>query len=397
MNANELNALMSQAETYLTQRDVDRATAIVKEAKRLEPASLEPDAMMASIALHLGRVDDAQTILDGIIQRQPKHARARLLRGLVHEVKDQLADALSSFELATRFAPDSMPAWFNRARLLLRSNRVAEAAIAFEKAADLAPDNVAVLAAWAQTLVKLGFARRAANVYLRCIEQNVANPIFLVELAELLVNTGERGLAEEVLAAGSRVYESQGLFESKLAAMALEQKDPTLAAHHAKEAVRRQPDCVEFLLGLAVIETMRLKLDEARLAAERALKLDPRSWRANHQLGVIFEAAKLKEKACSFYRTACELAPGQWEPRNNLAVLLLEAKTPAAAKEAKALLEDAVKSGAPHATPHLNLALALLQTGQRAKAKEVATRATCLGVRGNRVALQAAELAAALP
>ena len=207
----------------------------------------------------------------------------------------------------------------------------------------------------------------------------------------------ERGLAEEVLAAGSRVYESQGLFESKLAAMALEQKDPTLAAHHAKEAVRRQPDCVEFLLGLAVIETMRLKLDEARLAAERALKLDPRSWRANHQLGVIFEAAKLKEKACSFYRTACELAPGQWEPRNNLAVLLLEAKTPAAAKEAKALLEDAVKSGAPHATPHLNLALALLQTGQRAKAKEVATRATCLGVRGNRVALQAAELAAALP
>ncbi|MBL8922205.1 MAG: tetratricopeptide repeat protein [Myxococcaceae bacterium] len=396
MNANEMNALMSQAETYLTQRDVDRAVLIVQEAKRLEPGSLEPDAMMASISLHLGRVDDAQTILDGIIQRQPKHARARLLRGLVHEVKEQLDDALASFELATRFSPESMPAWFNRGRLMLRTKRVAEAAIAFEKAAGLAPENVAVLAAWAQTLVKLGYARRAANVYLRCIEQNVANPIFLIELAELLVNANERPLAEEVLAAGSRVYESQGLFESKLAALALEKKAVDAAAHHAKEAVRRQPDCVEFLLGLAVIETMRLKLDDARLLAERALKVEPTSWRANHQLGIVFEAAKLKEKACSFYRTACELAPDQWEPRNNLAVLLLEAKTPAAAREAKGLLEEAVRLGAPNATPHLNLALALLQMGQRARAKAVATQAAGLGGHGNQVSHQASELAAAL-
>jgi len=390
-----MNALMSQAETYVTQRDFDRAVAIVAEAKKLEPQSLEPDVMMASLALHLGKLNDSKTILDGVIQRQPKHARARMLRGLVHEAQEEFPDALDAFELATRFAPDSMPAWFNRGRLMLKRDRTAEAAIAFEKAADLAPDNVAVLAAWAQSLAKLGHARRAANVYLRCVEQNVANPFFLVELADLLVNAGERPLAEEVLAAGSRAYESQGLFESKLAALALQRSEPETASRHAKEAVRRQPDCVEFLLAVAAIETMRLKLDDARLAAERVLKLEPTNWRAHHQLGIVFEAAKLKEKAMSFYRRAVELAPGEWAPRNNLAVLLLEQGSLTAKHEARALLEEAVKLGMREAAAHFNLALAQLATGQRQQAQVTAKRAATLVVRG-RVTLPAGELAAAL-
>jgi Flp pilus assembly protein TadD len=392
---NAMNALMSQAETYLTQRDVDRAVAIVSQAKKFDPESLEPDVMMASIALHMGKLNESKLILDGVIQRLPKHARSRMLRGLVHEAQEEFSEALTSFELATRFAPDSMPSWFNRGRLMLKRDRVAEAAIAFEKAADLAPDNVAVLAAWAQSLAKLGHARRAANVYLRCIEQNVANPFFLIELADLLVNAGERPLAEEVLAAGSRTYESQGLFESKLAALALQRSEPEVAARHAREAVRRQPDCVEFLLALTNLEIMRLKLDEARAAAERVLKLDPTNWTANHQLGIIFETCKLKEKAMSFYRRAAELAPTEWAPRNNLAVLLMEAGTVTAKQEARALLEEAVKQGVPSATALFNLALAQHGTGQKQQAQATAKRAATLVVRG-RITLPAHDLAAAL-
>lgn len=393
---NPMTALMSQVELYIAQRDFDRAALLVKEAKQFDPASLEPDVMMASIALHVGQPKEAQVILDGVIQRQPKHGRARLLRGLVHETREEFAAALESFKLATRFDPDSMPAWFNQGRLMLKHERIAEAAIAFERAAALAPDNVAVLACWAQCLVKLGFGRRAANLYLRCIEQNVANPFFLVELAELLVKEGERALAEEVLAAGSKIFESQGLFDAKLSALALERRDVAKAVRHAREAVKRQPEAVEFLLALAALETMRLNLDEARGAAERALKLTPSDWRIHHQLGIVFEAASLKEKAISFYRRAVELAPEQWTPRNNLAVLLLEQRTPGADKEAKTHLELAVKHGGASATAHFNLALSQLRAGEKAQARQSATAASKLGAPGNEIALQARELATAL-
>jgi tetratricopeptide (TPR) repeat protein len=392
---NAMNALMSQAEIYLTQQDIDRAVAIVCEAKKLEPQSLEPDVMMASIALHVGKLNESKTILDGVIQRLPMHARSRMLRGLVHEAHHEYSEALASFELATRFDPNSMPSWFNRGRLMLNRQRVPEAAMAFEKAAEIAPDNVAVLAAWAQALAKLGHARRAANVYLRCIEQNVANPFFLAELADLLVNAEEHPLAEEVLAAGSRTYETQGLFDSKLAALALQRSEPEVAARHAREAVRRQPDCVEFLLGLTNLEIMRLKLDEARTAAERVLKLEPTNWTAHHQLGIIFEACKLKEKAMSFYRRAIECAPKEWAPRNNLAVLLMETGIWSSRQEACALLEEAVQFGIPSATVLFNLALAQDGTGQRKQARETASRAATLVVRG-RVTLPVQDLATAL-
>jgi tetratricopeptide (TPR) repeat protein len=381
-------------ERLLHEGAIEQAHAFVTQASAQGHAQVELDTLCARVLLHLEKFDDARAILDGVIARAPKHGYARMLLGLVHDAKGQPDAALLHFEQATRFAPTLMPAWFNQARLMLKKNRLVEAAIAFERAAELAPENVAVLAAWAQTLARLGHARRAANTYLRCIEQNVANPFFITELADLLVTAGETSLADEVLEAGSRVFPSQGLFESKRAALAMLRKDLPLAVTHAREAVRRQPECVDFLLGLAAIETARLKLDEARGAAEKALRLEPTSWKALHQLGIIFEAVKQKEKAISFYRRAVEQAPKEWAPRNNLAVLLLEAGSPRDVKEATELLE--VESGTSSATVQLNLALAHLKAGQKALARQFAARASRLGVSGNDLATQAGHLANAL-
>jgi tetratricopeptide (TPR) repeat protein len=381
-------------ERLLSEGSNEQARTLLEQAPSLGLPQLELDVLSGRLALHLEKFDEARAILDGVVARAPKHGYARMLLGLVHDARRQPDAALLHFEQATRFAPTLMPAWFNQARLMLQKGRLVEAAMAFERAAELAPDNVAVLAAWAQTLAKLGHARRAANTYLRCIEQNVANPFFITELADLLVTAGEQALADEVLDAGSKVFPSQGLFESKRAALAMLRKDVTLALTHAREAVRRQPECVEFLLGLAAIETARLKLDEARGAAEKALRLEPTNWKALHQLGIVFEAVKQKEKAISFYRRAVEQAPKAWAPRNNLAVLLLEAGTPRDVKEATELLE--VESGSSSATVQLNLALAHLKAGQKALARKFASRAARLGVAGNDIAAEAGQLAAAL-
>jgi Flp pilus assembly protein TadD len=347
--------------------DVAAAEALASRAD-----AAEAELVHARLAFHAGRCDEARERLERSVARTPKHAYARMLLGLVHDAQGRPDAALLEFQQATRFGPTLMPAWFNQARVMLARGRIAEAAIAFERASGLEPDNLAVLAAWAQTLAKLRHARRATTIYLRCIEQGVANPFFVLELAELLLSDGEGALAEELLEAGSNTFPSQGLFDSRRAALALDRQDIQGAVRLAREALRRQPDRVEFLLGLAVVELARTNLAEARAAAEKALGLEPANWKALHTLGVVFDAMKLHEKACSFFRRAMERAPDEWLPRHDLAVLLLESGHPREVKEALGLLDGHPPSSAP--TDRLTRAL----DRQRAVANRLAPKRATL-------------------
>jgi protein O-GlcNAc transferase len=335
---------LDELEHLLVVGDVASAEALASRAD-----DREAELVQARLAFHSGRCDEARERLERSVARSPKHPYARMLLGLVHDAQGRPDAALLEFQQATRFGPTLMPAWFNQARVMLARGRVAEAAIAFERAAGLEPDNLAVLAAWAQTLAKLRHARRATTIYLRCIEQSVANPFFVLELAELLLSDGEGALAEELLEAGSKAFPSQGLFDSRRATLALDRQDTQGAVRLAREALRREPDRVEFLLGLAVVELARTNLVEARAAAEKALSREPENWKALHQLGVVFDAMKLHEKACSFFRRALERAPHEWLPRHDLAVVLLESGHPREVKEALGLLDGRPAPSAPGA------------------------------------------------
>ncbi|MCA2979804.1 MAG: tetratricopeptide repeat protein [Myxococcaceae bacterium] len=370
---------IAELERLLARGELALAACLVEGAGT--SAGAEGPLLQARLALAMNELAKTRSLLDLALDRAPKHAYGHLLLGLLHETQGRSDAALLEFQQATRFDLTLLPAWFNQARLLLSRGRTVEAAAAFERAAALDPDNVTVLAAWAHALAKLGQAKRAANVYLRCIEQNVASPFFIVDLAEQLALASEGRLADELLGAGSQRLPSEGLFESKRAALALTRGDLAGAVGHAREAVRRQPECVDFLVGLAVVETARLRLDEARAAAEKALRLAPSSWKALHQLGLVSEVAGHRARAIAFYRRAVEQAPFERAPRNNLAALLLETGSAHDLREAIGLLERLSGTGP------LAVAWSHLEAGRERLARAVAGRAARLGVLGEAVAV----------
>ncbi len=330
--------VLAAADSALNLKDFDQAERLLSQARGLDPFSIDLLVMSARLALLQNKHEQARCILDHALARAPKHALALMLRGLICETAGDLNGAVSFFERSTRFGPTAPLAWFNLGRALLETNRLAEAAMAFERASTLAPDNLSFLLTRAQTLTRLGHHRPAANLCLRCIEHHVINPFFVVELATALRDAGELTLADELLAAGSKHSPGNGVFDSKRSALALERREVEGAVRFAREACRRQPDCAEFLLELAELETMRQNFDEARGAAERVLALFPTHWRANHVLGIAFEARGLTEKAISFYRQAARLAPNEVAPLKRLTSLLIAVRSRSAINEAWQLL-----------------------------------------------------------
>jgi tetratricopeptide (TPR) repeat protein len=330
--------VLSAADSALSLKDFERAEQLLSQAKRLDPVSIELQVMSARLALMQNQHEEARRILDDVLPRVPKHGEALMLRGLICENSGDVDGALSHFERSTRFGPTAPVAWFNLGRALLGTNRLAEAAMAFERASTLAPENLSFLLTRAQTLTRLGHHRPAAILCLQCIERQVINPFFIVGLAEALGGDGDQSLADELLAAGSKCSPATGVFDSKRSAIALERRDLEGAVRFAREACRRQPDCAEFLLELAELETMRQNFDEARGAAERVLALAPNHWRANHVLGIGFEARGFTEKAISFYRQAARLAPTEVAPLKRLTSLLIAVRSRSAINEAWLLL-----------------------------------------------------------
>ena len=127
------------------------------------------------------------------------------------------------------------------------------------------------------------------------------------------------------------------------------------------------PTIEEGWLLIAVLELSKLNVDAAEAAVHEVLRRNPRSWRAHYQLGGIYETLRLFELAEHAYRNAVALAPKEWQPKNNLATLLLERHSVQATSEARALLSAAVAL-APEADqfmPEFNLALACMKLGDR--------------------------------
>jgi Flp pilus assembly protein TadD len=143
----------------------------------------------------------------------------------------------------------------------------------FLAAAELEPDNVEVLACLAAALGALG----------RFVEADRAM---------------DRALFLDPLSVQARVGEAILLFRQGLYSAAEEQ---------LKGLCERNPSHgpAHFYRGEALNRLGRV--DEALVAMEQTIQLQPRNWRAYHTLGMLFDRKADRERASEMYRLAGEL------------------------------------------------------------------------------------------
>lgn len=367
--------LLTEAERYLSMKDLDRAAECFLRAREAcHDATPLPAVGIARVAALLGRIEEATTILDEVLRRFPRCAEALTYRGLSEEGRGMLSEAINFHMRALAVDPTLETAHFNLGRAYAQLERWDLAAASYQLAIQHGSRSATVKVHFGTALFKARRPSEALRVLALTVSAHPTDLDAIVTLADVLVETGALGKAAELLDNAARRIPAQAVISSRRAAIALRMKDLEAAHREAKRTTELSPKDEEAWLFSAVVATMRLDFDDATRSLKHVLRLDSRNWRAHYHLGGIADSLKLRKLAQKHYRAALAANPGAWEPLNNLAVTLLEDGSAPAVKEARLLLERAVTSRmTPDAVmTHYNLAITCLKLGDVSAAQRSA-------------------------
>lgn len=115
-------------------------------------AQATAQAAQARQLVRLGRVTDAQPLLEQALAIDPANISALYVHGLLRFRADKLADARRAFEQIAVIAPDHAPTLNNLAVIAWRQNRTTDALQLYERAMTAAPMNQMILSNVAEVL-----------------------------------------------------------------------------------------------------------------------------------------------------------------------------------------------------------------------------------------------------
>ncbi len=360
--------LLSEAERYLSENDLDRAAAMFEHAQKQSGGrSPLPLVGIARVAFLMKKTDEATIIVDGVLNVFPKCAPALSLRGVIEEAKGNFEAAIELHQRALKHEPALAMAHVNLGRIAAQQEKWSHAAASYQLALQHGAATPDVGVQFGNALFKAGRGTEAVRVLAHVVEAYPKHFDAVVTLADMLTETGQLELAAQLLDNATPRFPKNALIPSKRAVIALHLKDLDSARREAWRVTTLAPIDEEAWLFAAVVDTMQLRFDTAEKALKQVLKLSPGNWRALYHLGGLSDATKDKKEAKRCYRAAIVSNPLAWEPLNNLAIMLLEEGGTEALKEARSLLDRAVRLGtAPDAIViRYNLALACFRLGDK--------------------------------
>jgi arylsulfatase A-like enzyme/Flp pilus assembly protein TadD len=159
-----------------------------------------------------------------------------------------------------------------------------------------------------------------------------------------------------------------------LGAAALEQKEWEEASTEFKNCLQLSPEFEPAMTGLARSLIFQDKVAEAREWAQQALALNPQSYQALHELGLL-ESNRDRKRAIEYYKKAVAIQPSSAPLQRDLGTLeLQEADFAESAKH----LEKAIELGVNDSSTLNSLGLAYARTQRLEKAVEAYKRALAL-------------------
>ena len=143
-----------------TADDLRRAWALLgASASRLDQLAADPQ-----------RLQLAEGLIEGVLERRPQLAEAHRLRGVLALARGQLDAARSSFETCLELDPDRLPALLSLGAVHAEREDHAAAEAVFRRAVEAHPRSIEALHNLGQTLWLLGRQTEAMEVYRRKVE-----------------------------------------------------------------------------------------------------------------------------------------------------------------------------------------------------------------------------------
>lgn len=168
------------------QRDFDQSIATFRDVYNQASVKNRPLASLVGAYIRAGKIDEAETFLNGLLLENENNYQALLLLGQIHMNNSKNDEAVAQFEKAITIEPQSDPAFMNLASFYIGQNDLDAAKAAIDRGFE-SVDNKARL-----QLVKANIHEReldfeaAIRVYEEMYADNITSDIVVNNLASLL-------------------------------------------------------------------------------------------------------------------------------------------------------------------------------------------------------------------
>ena len=231
----------------------------------------------ATVAMDNRDYAQARSDLELLLAQSPRSAELHFRLGKVLQFQDDLVEAESEYRKALGLDSHYVGALVGLGQIDARLGRPAEALHRFEKAIEVDPHQPEAHFARGQTLEVLGRPDDALAAYFRSLEidSNLAPAIVRVAAIQLDLGKPDQALvrleqANELAPEDPEIRYRRGLTQLALKRPAPAIADLSFAAEHA-------PERADILVGLARALEANRQPEQARLALEKALRLQPES------------------------------------------------------------------------------------------------------------------------
>lgn len=257
---------------YLTHNDVSDQQEVFKLARRHHRA---------------GRLADAERIYQEILERQPNHAGALHLLGVVAGQRGQFDRAIELIERAVRVDPSYAEAFKNLGVLLMQGQRIDEALTAFSRAIQIKPDFATALLARGHALGSAGRLEEALRDYRRAAQINAGLPEACLGMAVVLARLSRFDEAMECHARAASLQPGAALTHHAMGEIVLLQHGAAAAIEHYRRAVDADPVLLPAWNSLGAALLSQGNFDEAAKCFRKMLEISPDSALARQQLVAI--------------------------------------------------------------------------------------------------------------
>jgi tetratricopeptide (TPR) repeat protein len=288
----QLAPYMALTHAYLANGDVSRASSSAESAISVAPGQVAPLLLRSEIALRVGDPRSALKRAEEALQLQPDNPDTLGLMARTLEKMGRISEAQVVLDKAIPLATEPVPLHLERVRLLEAQGSADAALQSLVELATHYPDEPTVLARLARSQSTSGQRDAAIRSAQRALRGTSLDPDEKAGLHHLL---------------GRLLWQTGQLDQ---------------AISQLNEATRLSPTDVEPYLDLGSVHQERRQGSLALQAYQRAIDLAPRDHRPFLQAGLVLKSNRDYQGAESMLRRAADLAPNDVSIHRQLAALV---------------------------------------------------------------------------
>lgn len=323
-------ALPVMASDYFALKQPDKVAPLVPLVRRgaVSDPSLIPQ--FARVLVDNGFADDAEQVLKTATPSEKLKPEYLLVLARVQEQQGNLPLAERTLAHVTELSPDSLDAWFQRARLASQSKDYKREGVFLDKALQIQPDHVEALRHLVAARIRAGNAEGAVTLARHLYALRPEDPDAAYVMATALASRADwhevRAVGEKLVAlrddADARIVLGSALMNdgdiegaSLQIERALQQSPNDMEGHYYRGVIARlrgdlegalkemevvvnaKPQHVQAQVELGTLELQLGNLDRARQALEQAVSINPDIPENHYQLSLVYGRLGMPEKA----------------------------------------------------------------------------------------------------